>query len=298
MYTGDTVGAIKETSDCGACGPAVQDRANCSSEFGPEWGYTSYGDCKACSFNCVKTPLGKVCTVGTHAKCKKNSYLGDKTACCLNNSPSGYPKYTCDPSYGLTSSYCNDVLSSYCSVGNRVFTDAKCRSWAAAFPDQSFAVKKNYCNSDNIAKDSYCHDWVTSAEAQGKIDDIIVVDYCQKYSDPICSCVTSEINCPNKFDSKCISQGGYKTYDMLTAACPSIMNCSTFVSLSPQAQAIATNVEQNCSANTNSQNNNPASNTNYGYLWLIMLIMLMIIIGAISIALVYRYYSQKPRANN
>lgn len=251
-YSGDVLGTVKPASGCGACGPAVQDKSKCS-DFGSEWSYNGYGSCGTCRFNCVSFGLlGTACTTGTHANCKKTQYTGQASQCCLGQQPTGYPNVTCDPAYTPLSSNCSSTVQNYCSSGNRIFTDSMCISWAAQNPTQANVIKKSYCKPGIIPTDASCRSWIASSDTQGTIDDVMVSNYCQNnLKDDLCSCVMSEIPCPNKFDSNCIQKGGYKTKDMMTVTCPNVLNCTQFLALSPGAQSIATNVEQNCTSNTN-----------------------------------------------
>jgi hypothetical protein len=79
--------------------------------------------------------------------------------------------------------------------------------------------------------------------------DQFMTQWCQKNpTNPKCSCIMSEMTCPNKFDTGCIQKNGYQTNGMKNTPCPSVMNCTQFLALSPDAQALATNVQQNCSS--------------------------------------------------
>lgn len=134
--------------------------------------------------------------------------------------------------------------------------------------------------------------------------DQFMIRYCQTptgFADPRCSCLTSEMNCPNKFDVNCIKNNGYRSSDMIKAACPNVMNCTQFVSLSPGAQAIATNVQQDCaSAQTtgatktttpisatmpSSTSNTTSLTTGSGLLWLFIIIFILILV-AVAVYLV------------
>ena len=292
-FSGEDLGAIKLGINCGACGPAIQAVDNCS-EYGPEWVFDSPNSCNICGFNC----LGSACTVGTKANCRKFQYTGSNNQCCLNQKPSGFPNVTCNPNLNNLAPVCSPIVQNYCSSGDKIFTDPICQQWAVNNVNQAFTMKKTYCSPNNIKSDKNCRNWVSSSEVQGKIDDIMVVDYCQNNtSDPLCSCVLSEMTCPNKFDSKCISQGGYKSADMMNVQCPNVMNCTQFVGLSPGAQAIATNVSQNCSSSTGSatqQNSQQSNSTGFTFSSLlnsnsfiiIMLILFLIIINILIIIFV------------
>jgi hypothetical protein len=130
--------------------------------------------------------------------------------------------------------------------------------------------------------------------------DQFMMSYCQSHpGDPRCACIMSEMDCPNKFDKNCIKNNAYRTGDMVRTPCPNVMNCTQFVSLSPGAQAIATNVDQNCASAQKtgatsttppipatmptSGGNNVSLNTGGGVaLVFIFLFILLIIIGAVA----------------
>lgn len=293
-YSGDAIGTIKPSSKCGACGPAVQAQSSCS-EFGDEWKYSGYGSCGACKFNCVSFgSLGKACTSGTNAQCQKFQYTGSVNQCCLGKMPSGYPNVTCDPAYTPLAPACSSVVQGYCSTGSNIFTDPVCQSWAAANPTQAFTAKKGYCTPSLIKTDKNCQDWVRASDSQGQIDDVMT-SYCQSNpTDSLCACINSEIPCPNKFDMKCV-QSGYETTDMMKVTCPNVLNCTQFLSLSPGAQALATNVQQNCSATSG---NVPTSVTNSSALWTSneYVIMFAILLLIISVVLVITY-SRRNKKN-
>lgn len=261
MYSGSPIGTVEISNSCGACGPANPAQANCRS-LGPEYTYSGYGGCSECQFNCVNTGIvGTVCTPGSKARCKKTQYLGNTQACCLGQRPPGYPQATCDPSLTPSNSNCTATMQLFCK-GPRLFNNSLCKQWTTSNPSQGFLAKKNFCTLDAINGYKPCRDWVMSSENQGKLDSLMVGSYCQKFpKDPLCTCVMSEIPCPNKFDLNCVQKGGYKTKDMITTPCPNVMNCIQFLSLSPGAQAIATNVNQNCTQKTVNSGSGKSSNS-------------------------------------
>lgn len=128
--------------------------------------------------------------------------------------------------------------------------------------------------------------------------DQFMVNWCQTHSsDPRCSCIMSEMTCPNKFDTNCIKQNGYRTNDMAKTPCPSIMNCTQFLSLSPGAQSLATGVQQDCkstissstdvSANIGTPNigvtpvSDALSSYSMEYIILIFLFLLIVILASV-----------------
>lgn len=135
---------------------------------------------------------------------------------------------------------------------------------------------------------------------QSQSCDVFMTGWCQSHpTDPRCSCVMSEMSCPNKFDKSCMAKVGYKTKDMVGTPCPSIMNCTQFLSLSPGAQNLATNVEQNCSSNTNTTppSISAISSPVQGFS-LFTLLGVLIFIFIIILAILYRRYaiSQSERS--
>lgn len=289
-YTGDAIGTIKAGSVCSTCGPAIEASDNCS-EYGPEWNYNTYGSCGECQFNCVSFgALGNACTVGTYARCQKFQHTGSPTQCCLNQVPTGYPNVTCDPSYTPLSPGCSSIVQNYCSSGDKIFTDPICQSWASQPQNTqtAFTMQQQYCTVDKISGDQNCRNWVASAPAQGKIDSLMITNYCQTHpTDSLCSCVMSEIPCPNKFDTNCIQKGGYKSADMMNVQCPNVLNCTQFLSLSPGAQAIATNVQQNCASSSTPTSVTPTT-TFWSNYKIVILIIILILIIIIALLIIYR----------
>jgi hypothetical protein len=134
-------------------------------------------------------------------------------------------------------------------------------------------------------------------------DRFMVQNFCQKNpADPRCSCVISEMTCPNKFDKSCISKNGYRTNDMMKAACPNVMNCVQYLALSPGAQQLATNTQQNCSTDTtNTSNTNTNTNTTTstndeasGSFWIWVIVILVFVVLAM-VAGVVLYSRKSPK---
>lgn len=131
-------------------------------------------------------------------------------------------------------------------------------------------------------------------------DKYMVTDFCQKYpTDPRCSCVSSEMTCPNKFDKNCIAKNGYRTSDMMTVKCPDVMNCVQYLALSPGAQQLATNTQQNCStSSTNSteiDSTNTTTNVDGSSAWIwIMILILVVVLAALGAGAYFLLKSDKP----
>jgi hypothetical protein len=110
--------------------------------------------------------------------------------------------------------------------------------------------------------------------------DQLITSWCQTHpNDPRCSCVMSEMTCPNKFDTNCIRKNGYQTSGMVKTPCPSVMNCTQFLSLSPGSQAVATNVDQTCSSGTTTKTNASEAGSSTYYIIMFLILMFIIIIA-------------------
>lgn len=137
--------------------------------------------------------------------------------------------------------------------------------------------------------------------------DRFMTSWCQTHpNDSRCSCVMSEMTCPNKFDKNCMNNNGYRTTDMVKTPCPSIMNCTQFLGLSPGAQNIASNVEQNCTSKisgsgaapgtagtTDITNTAPAfTSGTFDYTFIIWMVLLFVLI--LTAAWAYTTYFADP----
>ncbi len=224
-------GEIRYTSACGACGPAVQARASCTGEFGDEWGYDGYGSCGDCSYDCVSFGLlGDACTVGTRAKCKHLSYLGDKASCCMGKGPGSNAKNTCNPSYNISNPECDTTYSAYCSVSDRIISDPICMNWRNIRPEQSRQLLQSYCLAN---MDAYgCREWCSALSRKGDgTCDQAMQTWCNSHpASPICTCIKSPLADPKYGinpkcnDRNCIDTG-YLTSNMRSTNCPDITNC-------------------------------------------------------------------------
>jgi len=244
----------KYTSACGACGPAVSAIASCAGEFGPEWVFDGPGECNMCQFNCTDFGfLGTACTVGTKAKCRRVSYLGDKTSCCLGNGTGNADKrITCDPALGPASVQCNPAYTAYCAVGDRIMSDPKCIAWKNQQPGAARATIQNYC-VNNIG-DPRCRAWCSNVAAAGDgTCDTAVRAWCElNPADQYCACIKSPLQNPKLGvnpkcnDAKCLA-GGYLTQNMMMTACPDITDCSILIPMSNSGVQLAgVNVTQTC----------------------------------------------------
>jgi hypothetical protein len=137
------------------------------------------------------------------------------------------------------SSTCIDTLNSVCSQGNNAATNPVCTNWL-----------KQHCTADNINGSQICRDFLNGAVAQGQMDNVMST-YCKRYpNDEMCSCINSQLPCPNKQDSGCITRNGYITSAMLKNKCAPVISCSQQVNLSPSALNLALFVEQDCFGTT------------------------------------------------
>lgn len=244
----------KYTSACGSCGPAVTAVASCTGEFGPEWTFDGPGECNMCQWGCVDFGLlGTACTAGTKAKCRRISYLGDKTSCCLGNGTGNADKrITCDPALGPASVQCNPAFAAYCAVGDRIMGDAKCIAWKNQQPGAARATVQDYCTA-NIG-DPRCRDWCSNLAAAGDgTCDNAVRAWCElNPADKYCACIKSPLQNPKLGinpkcnDAKCLA-GGYLTQNMKMTACPDITDCSILIPMSNSGVQLAgVNVTQTC----------------------------------------------------
>lgn len=126
----------------------------------------------------------------------------------------------------------------------------------------------------------------------GDCDSYMVSTYCpQNPTDPRCSCVMSEMSCPNKFDQSCIKNNGYRTNDMKTVTCPDVMNCIQYNRLSPGAKALATNFQQNCSTSTTVNGTTTAAATTNDtgssstWLWVTLIILFFIVLAVMGLVM-------------
>lgn len=125
----------------------------------------------------------------------------------------------------------------------------------------------------------------------GNCDSYMVRTFCQQHpSDPRCSCILSEMTCPNKFDNNCIRSNGYRTNDMKTVTCPDIMNCVQYNRLSPGAKAVATNYQQNCSTSTtidgNTTTNTTTNSSGGGSTWIWVMVVVLVFMAIVVVGLV------------
>lgn len=250
-------GEIRYTSACGACGPAVQDKASCVGEFGDEWAYSDYGSCGDCQFNCVDFGLlGTACTNGAKAKCKHISYLGDKTSCCLGRGPGSNAKNSCNPTYNISNPECDQTYATYCSTGDRIITDSICKNWRNIRPQQSRQILQNYCTTH--LDDPACRTWCKSiADGGDGACDAAVQEWCNSHpDDPYCTCIKSPLQNPKYGinpkcnDRKCIDTG-YITANMRNTYCPDITNCDIQAQMANSGvQLTGVTINQNCGKNT------------------------------------------------
>jgi cobalamin biosynthesis Mg chelatase CobN len=113
----------------------------------------------------------------------------------------------------------------------------------------------NFCsNNSNIQNNANCRSFIQSSTADGLMDTAMSA-YCATtagQADAICSCINSKIPCPNKFDTRCTSNAGYVTNAMISATCPTIIDCTQQVTLTAAdlSAIAANNIQQNCTSNT------------------------------------------------
>jgi len=131
---------------------------------------------------------------------------------------------------------CQPIIANYCGLGNNAAVNPYCAKWL-----------RNYCGNVGTAHESpLCQTFLNGPAAQGIMDEPMAA-YCQSYpDDPLCSCINSQIPCPNKQDENCIMNNGYKTADMLTKTCDPVIRCSQQINLPQSAINLGVFVEQDC----------------------------------------------------
>jgi hypothetical protein len=155
---------------------------------------------------------------------------------------------TSDTIYNTYSSCINDPTSNKCtsattycqSLGNGAANDKLCKNYMPALCSSPNALT-------NIGTASACQAYALNKISWGLMDQDMT-DYCNANPHAgACTCINSEITCPNKFDSACMS-AGYQTWGMVNNSCPNtVLTCEQQVGLSPGAMALAVNTESNCS---------------------------------------------------
>lgn len=86
--------------------------------------------------------------------------------CCLKQPQGGLcpDGTTCDPKYnsGPQAEGCVETFKTYCSEGDRVFADGRCKQWSLAFPTPAFDAVRTYCNNNPL--DPNCRVWAESGD--------------------------------------------------------------------------------------------------------------------------------------
>jgi len=133
-----------------------------------------------------------------------------------------------------TAAGCTDV-ESYCrKQGEDAYNDILCYKFLPA-----------RCQTTNMQSGDIC-DWYSNMDFSWGTVDKTVADFCNVHpTDPKCTCLSSQINCPDKFDSTCVA-GGYRNYNMMKQSCPNVLSCDQQVGLSPASVSVLVNAEQNC----------------------------------------------------
>lgn len=150
-------------------------------------------------------------------------------------------------------------LTEVCSIGNTIFTDARCLDLPA---DTIIQLKKKYCNNpimlgSDAEPDRVCRKFVRE-EGSGVMDSVLA-QYCSNNlykNDSLCSCINSPVYkesnyCPQMFDQTCIKKAGYLTNIMRTTKCPDVINCNSYVSYDKGSAAVGNTIIQNCAIDTN-----------------------------------------------
>ena len=203
--------------------------------------------------------FGLLGTIGKYEGYKRVSYLGDKTACCLQH-PAGrmIDGLTCPPGFdGPTSEKCIGAFTAHCKDGLWA-KGSDCEAWANTWPDQAIQAMTNRCeyspmtgqcmawadiddNREAIYRgifQKYCNEGVlhyipearqTALKYRGLVNPAALA-YCKREdADPaFCSCINSKIpyGMAECLDNKCYMQG-YKT-NPVAATCNQTMCSALF----------------------------------------------------------------------
>jgi hypothetical protein len=116
----------------------------------------------------------------------------------------------------------------------------------------------------------------------GMCDQFMTQTFCaQNPNHPFCTCVKSPHQCPNKFDSRCVANNGYRTADMLQAKCPDVITCQQFVNMSPEARMLAVRVDQQCPGTTPGNRSAPAEEQSSSKMIYFVLFIVILLVGAL-----------------
>lgn len=252
-YSGQGLGTVQQ--DSSSCYTLGWPGTKTCDGLGPEWQFVSQNGLN--SGNCG--PFAAA------SNCQKKQYLGDVGSCCLGNQPTGYPKYTCDPSLNETTTPCQTAFQGYCSTGN-ITTDKKCTKWA----DNNLystvngpainALMSTYCTPGRMGTDSRCRTWALMN--MGKVDSTMMTFCAANPKDPMCTCINSPVAgavCP-LMDSSCKSTG-YETAAMMTQSC-NLVDCRQIINMNPSQYALiaGNTIVQKCNQTVTSGTSNVTSN--------------------------------------
>jgi hypothetical protein len=182
------------------CEYCTEGRANCGSNEFVSAG-NGEGRCKCrglCNDGCCKK------------LCKRISYLGDPTQCCIKSAKSFGSGKTCDPKYrSYATNDCDTAMNTFCSTGDNLFTNPNCVSWFNQRPQAATATLETACSAPaNVTK-------------------------------PQCGCILARKEMLTKYTSgtkisvECIdnrcTNGGWKTFQMSQNPC-NVVNCEMNIS--------------------------------------------------------------------
>jgi hypothetical protein len=136
----------------GYCEWCTESSVNCSSAEFARAG-NGQGKCKCRSF-CNDACCRKVC--------RRVSYNGDAFKCCTSGNKVLGKGQTCNPiyrTYGTTvapKTDCNEHMVKFCSIGNNLLKNDKCREWYNVHKDAADGVVLNVCNNPLYINDPAC----------------------------------------------------------------------------------------------------------------------------------------------
>lgn len=185
----------------GYCDYNIAGKANCSSA---EFVHAGNSGTKCiCNGACEESLCSK-------KNCRRVSYIGDPTQCCIKSAKTLGHGQTCDPKYrSYANNNCDVAMDQFCRTGDNLFTNPNCVSWFNQRGEAATATLEAVCTDPaNLDK-------------------------------PQCGCISARKDILSKFPSgskvavECIdnrcTNGGWKTFQMKQNPC-NIVNCEMNIS--------------------------------------------------------------------
>lgn len=239
----------------------------------------------------------------------RKSYNADRLACCLGKGKIIDGK-TCNPN-AMTpnSSPCRDVMLSYCSQGDRYFTDSNCKAFIGDPTNKQVALARmrEIANDINVLKKN---EWAVNfcVDNPGFCDSGMASFCASNTGDIRCACINSKASGvidgvtfnPTCVDEKCIKNNTYKSATMTKACNINLLQCNQYNTLINRGVSVSSGMKptQNCSINVGGDDGGsggggviaPKEGTNggeekddSGYMIYIIIFIFVIIIGLLIV---------------